>query len=68
MHALHAKESPACEEAAIIDGECFNCGWHAPQTANCETRRVHEQREADAVMDAREMNTCSTVGVKPQLS
>lgn len=23
----HAKDSPGCEEAAIVDGECLNCGW-----------------------------------------
>jgi hypothetical protein len=22
------KESPYCEEAAIVGGECFNCGWY----------------------------------------
>ena len=27
---LHLRESPSCEEAAIIDGECFNCGWKVP--------------------------------------
>ena len=30
VYALHLRDSPRCEEAAIIDVECWNCGWRAP--------------------------------------
>lgn len=31
----HAKDSPRCEEAAIVDGECLNCGWRLQHTDEC---------------------------------
>lgn len=33
----HGVASPRCEEAAIIDGECFNCGWRLRGTSPFST-------------------------------